>query len=198
MQKSKLKRAALLVLITAFALVCTAIAFDATHKSHYNKYWFGYWSYENGQINLPYYYEQQGSAYLGYRASLAGNGWKNFSYSPLNMYSTPYASLAKIKIYSKNYGNTGWLGQANRVTNNISINEYNLFNDWYPTSPRRCTYDCYTSDIGHEMGHLHGLDHSPDECGIEIMNAKHLGIHAGTSTTTSPYIGDQQGIYDIY
>lgn len=198
MQKNKFKKTALLVLTITFILVCTAVAFDATHKSHYNKYWFGYWSYVNGEINLPYYYEQQGSAYLGYRATLAGDGWRNFSYSPLKMYSTTDASKAKIKIYSKNYGNVQWMGQANRVTNNISINEWNLYNDWYPNNPKRCTTECYTQAIGHEMGHLHGLDHSPSECGLEMMVGVHGAIHYGAPYINAPYIGDQQGIYDIY
>lgn len=67
-----------------------------------------------------------------------------------------------IRVYSKDYGNTGWIGQHAPFIGygNIKINEF--YHDSYGG------FDTYSEVFSYEMGHAFGLSHY--ECYYRYCN----------------------------
>lgn len=179
-----------LLTICLISSVATAAASD--HRYHYDKFsFYDEWEYSSdGDIDIRYYYDEDGTYDFGTEVAVGVIAWEDMADSPFDFIKTSDRSKADLLFGSDNYGDTGWTGYAygDEVPKRIEINEY-----WKKNSPvdgHTYTYDCYINTVVHEVGHSHGLDHY--DCDDEVMVDYHI------DGLDDPYVGDRQGIYDIY
>lgn len=165
-----------LVCIISFSLPVT-IAYAAGHSDHYSLT-LGV-SMGNARTNVKWWYSQEGTYYYAYRVILGANAWQNASGTDAGFTQVSTKSESDIRVYSNDYGNTGWIGQHTPLIGygNIKLNEY------YHSS--NGGYTTYEEVFAHEMGHAFGLAHY--DCDNELMQSQ------GYIGTPNPQEGDIAG-----
>lgn len=160
-----------------YAAVLHSHSSDKQHDSHYKLLW--YVSMGNHRTNVRWWYSQEGSRYLGYRVQLGAEAWENARGLDAGFTRVYSKDEAHIRVYSNNYGNTGWSGQHFPWLGygSIKLNEYYFDSNG--------GYTTYEEIFAHEMGHAFGLDHF--DCGKELMRAQ------GYNGTPNPARGDRAG-----
>jgi len=175
LKRDKIKSISMLVLIGVLSFSLTFITVHAAdHSKHYKTNIFV--GMGNHVSNVKYWYSEEGSYYYGYRILQGANGWVN---AGLGAGFTKVSSKSEsvIRVYSKDYGNTGWIGRHEPWVGhgNIKLNEY------YHVS--NGGYQVYEEVFAHEMGHAYGLLHY--DCADELMKSK------GYIGSPNPYTGDK-------
>ncbi|MGG4498594.1 hypothetical protein [Brevibacillus reuszeri] len=193
MKKFKLGKVSCLVFLLIASIGSVASA-ASSHLYHYDTYLiYDEWEYSSdGDIDIKYYYRQDGNYDFRTEVAIAAIAWEDMVDSPFDFVKTSNKSSADMFIYSDDFGDSGWTGYAyyNESPKRIKFNEY-----WKANSPvdgHTYTYDCYINTLVHEMGHTHGLDHYECPTDREVMIPYHK------DGLDEPYVGDRQGIYDIY
>lgn len=166
----------ILVCVISFSIPIT-IAYAAGHANHYNLNPFV--SMGNTRTNVHWWYSKEGTYYYGYRIQAGANAWQNASGTDAGFTKVSTKNEADIRIYSKDYGNTGWVGQHIPL---IGYGDIKL-NDYYHNSDGG--YPTYEEVFSHEMGHAFGLLHY--SCDNELMRSQ------GYIGTPNPQEGDIAG-----
>lgn len=160
---------------------------DHPTSSCYEKYLtYGGWNYSStGKININYTYTQYGQFNYDYRQQQAGLEWSShFGFFNIKKVT----SSPNLKVFSGDYGTTGWVGKAYYTRSPKEI----YLNEWYHANNSNYGFTQFERVAIHELGHTHGLNHT--SCKNEIMSNhedRNLSqIHLGN--------GDVSGIRDIY
>lgn len=164
-----MKNSKLIKTVTVFVLICMisfktpiSIAHAVSHANHYKLNPFV--SMGRTRTKVHWWYSQGGRHYYGYRIVLGADAWQNASGTDAGFVKVSAKRDAEIRIYSKNYGNIGWIGQHSPWFGygNIKLNDYyHDSNGGYPT---------YAEVFSYEMGHAFGLLHY--DCNNELMRPK--------------------------
>ena len=129
--------------------------------------------------DVEWWYDKMGTKDYHNIIHVAEMAWNN-SGTIIYMLQVDNKDNSVLRIYSKDYGDTGWYGQ---MIPYIGYGNNNL-NEYYTLSDSK-----WTIVAAHEMGHSHGLDHYDCEEELELMHTP--CINRGSP---NPYIGDIAGI----
>lgn len=163
----------LFMAVVAFSSPIIAIG----HSSHYTLPPFYGW----GDPDVTWWYDQDGSKDFHGMVDAAAYAWIQSS-TPIYMTEVDNQDDSDLRVYSNNYGTTGWYGRFYQYFfyQNIALNEYYTV----VTDPQWCEV------ASHEMGHTHGLGHY--DCSQELMVAE------GFIGTYYPQTGDVAGVNAKY
>ena len=152
---------------------------EQDHSNHYSLARFVNWGkYVN---KITWWYDQEGEDDFTEMIITAAEAW-NETPTSINMTQVGNRKDSILRIYSDDYGDTGWYAKFNPFPDiHIGINEHYYLDE-----------DQWEIIIAHEMGHAHGLDHY-DECDMALMNSNPLNRE-----DCHPYIGDIAGINAKY
>lgn len=183
-KRKQIKFVSMLIFIAVltFSSTLAIVTYAVDHTPHY-KLTFGV-SMGNERSSVKYWYSQEGSNYYGYRILLGANAWNNVSSIDANISEVSNKSDSNIRVYSKDYGNTEWIGYH---TPWIGYGDIKL-NEYYQAS--NGGIERYAEVFAHEMGHAFGLNHY--SCSSELM------VSSGYINTPNPQTGDISGYKDKY